>query len=65
MTEEDARQYALSCRNELEALRTKSCDGCKYGIFGADSRGIEVECTLLWHCARVNDCPDRYEAKEQ
>ena len=50
--------------NELEALQQpKSCDGCKYGKFGADSRGIEVECTLIWHCARGNGFPDRYELK--
>ena len=50
---------------ELEELmKPKSCDGCKYGKFGADSRGIEVECTLIWHCARGNGCPDRYEPME-
>ena len=47
-----------------EAMKPKSCDGCKYGKFGADSRGIEVECTLIWHCARGNGFPDRYEPKE-
>ena len=51
---------------ELEALQApKSCEGCKYGKFGADSRGIEVECTLIWHCARGNGFPDRYEPKEK
>ena len=50
---------------ELEALQSRSCEGCKYGKFGADSRGIEVECTLIWHCARGNGFPDRYEPKEQ
>ena len=51
---------------ELEVLQQpKSCDGCKYGKFGADSRGIEVECTLIWHCARGNIYADRYEPKEQ
>ena len=50
---------------ELEALQQpKSCDGCKYGKYGADSRGIEVECTLIWHCARGNGFPDRYEPKD-
>ena len=48
---------------ELEALQSRSCEGCKYGKFGADSRGIEVECTLIWHCARGNGFPDRYEPK--
>ena len=50
---------------ELEALQSKSCNGCKYGKFGVDSRGIEVECTLIWHCARGNGFPDRYEPKEK
>ena len=50
--------------SELEALKSRSCDGCKYGKYGADSRGIEVECTLIWHCARGNGFSDRY-AKEQ
>ena len=50
--------------NFEEAIKPKSCDGCKYGKFGADSRGIEVECTLIWHCARGNGYPDRYEPKE-
>ena len=54
---------------EIERLKAlqqhKSCEGCKYGKYGADSRGIEVECTLIWHCARGNGFPDRYEAKEQ
>ena len=50
---------------ELEALQQRSCEGCKYGKYGADSRGIEVECTLIWHCARGNGFPDRYEPKEQ
>lgn len=48
---------------ELEALQSRSCEGCKYGKFSADSRGIEVECTLIWHCARGNGFPDRYEPK--
>lgn len=64
MMEEDAQQYALKCRNELEALQSKSCEGCKHGKYGADSRGIEVECTLIWHCARGNGFPDRYKPKD-
>lgn len=28
MMEEDAQQYALKCRKELEALQQRSCDGC-------------------------------------
>lgn len=51
---------------ELEALQQpKSCDGCKYGKYGADDRGIEVECILVWKCARGNYFADKYEPKEQ
>jgi hypothetical protein len=48
---------------ELEALQApKSCDGCKFGKFGVDSVGLEVECELNWNCsiAHVN----RYEPKD-
>ena len=65
---EEERDYLQKIREgitELEALQQRSCKGCKYGKFGADSRGIEVECTLIWHCARGNGFPDRYEPKEQ
>ena len=48
-----------------EAMKPNSCEGCKHGKYGADSRGIEVECTLIWHCARGNGFPDRYEPKEK
>ena len=56
----------ISCEEaiaELEALQQRSCEGCKHGKYGADSRGIEVGCTLIWHCARGNGFPDRYEPK--
>ena len=67
MTEEDAQQYALKCRKELEALQhhKNNCDGCKYGKFGVDDRGIEVECTLVWKCARGNYFADKYEPKDK
>ena len=33
MMEEDAQQYALRCRKELEALQSRNCDGCyKYSV---------------------------------
>jgi hypothetical protein len=43
-------------------LEPKSCDGCKFGKFGVDSVGLEVECELNWNCsiAHVN----RYEPKD-
>lgn len=60
------QEECLEAIAELEALQEpKSCNGCKYGKYGADSRGIEVECTLIWHCARGNGFPDRYKPKEQ
>lgn len=57
------REQIQEAISELEALRTKSCNGCRHGKFGADSRGIEAECTLIWHCVRGNGFPDRYEPK--
>ena len=46
----------------LELEESKSCDGCKFGKFGVDSVGLEVECELNWNCsiAHVN----RYEPKD-
>ena len=59
MMEEDAQQYALKCRKELEALQSRSCATCEYyGTFrytGKDSR-----------CTRCcNFFSNRYEQKEQ
>ena len=57
MMEEDAQQYVLKCSNELEALRTKNCDGCKYEHKDAYS----LPCAA---CVRNCDS-DYYEPKEQ
>ncbi len=46
-----------------EFMKPKSCDGCKYGRFGVDSLGIEVNCTIEYVCSRGQ--LDRYEPKEQ
>lgn len=35
-----------------EAMKPKTCDGCVYGVFGVDSFGIEIECTLAYRCSR-------------
>ena len=48
---------------ELEELNNKSCDRCKFGKFGVDSIGIEVECSLNWNCSRGHS--DKFEAKEE
>ena len=64
-SDDELKAYLNEAIAELEALQQRSCEGCKYGKFGADSRGIEVECTLIWHCSRGNGFPDRYEPKEQ
>jgi hypothetical protein len=48
---------------ELEALQApKSCDGCKFGKFGVDSVGLEVECELNWNCSVAY--ANRYEPKD-
>ena len=39
-----------------------TCEGCKYGKFGVDSIGIEVECMINRDCTRGRK--DRWESKE-
>lgn len=58
------QNYMNEALAELEALQQRSCDGCRHGRFGVDDIGIEVECILIWQCARGNIYADRYE-KEQ
>lgn len=48
---------------ELEAMRPKTCEGCRYGRFGIDRFGLEIECLLAYSCSRGQD--DRYEPKEK
>lgn len=48
---------------ELEALQNRSCEGCKFGKFGVDSLGIEVECLLIWKCSR--GYKDNFEIKDK
>jgi hypothetical protein len=49
---------------ELEDLENRSCDNCKFGKFGVDSIGIEVECTLNWDCSR-GKAIDKWESKDE
>ena len=65
--EEDAQQYALKCRKELEALQQpKSCEGCKHYKFTYNSNDGAVR-QLMTICSdcfrRLNR--DNYEPKEQ
>ena len=49
--------------NELEeAIKPKTCDGCRYGAFGVDSFGLEIECTLAYRCSRGQD--DMFKPKD-
>lgn len=59
----DAFREAIA---ELESLnsndnKVKTCEGCKFGKFGIDSLGVEVECSLLWDCSRGRK--DEWEPK--
>jgi hypothetical protein len=45
-----------------EAMKTKTCEGCVYGVFGVDSFGLEIECTLAYRCSRGQD--DMFKPKD-
>ena len=45
-----------------EAMKTKTCDGCRYGAFGVNGLGFEVECRIGYNCSRGRE--DRYEPKD-
>ena len=48
---------------ELEkAMKPKTCYGCRYGRFGVDSFGLEIECTLAYRCSRGQD--DMFKPKD-
>ena len=56
----DSHEEAIS---ELEeAMKPKTCDGCVYGVFGVDSFGLEIECTLAYRCSRGKD--DMFKLKD-
>ena len=44
-----------------DSILSRTCEGCKFGIFGIDSVGYEIECTKKWQCARA--MPDKWEQK--
>ena len=45
-----------------EAMKHKTCYGCRYGRFGVDSFGLEIECTLAYRCSRGQD--DMFKPKD-
>ena len=45
-----------------EAMKPKTCDWCVYGVFGVDSFGLEIECTLAYKCSRGQD--DMFKPKD-
>ena len=45
-----------------EAMKPKTCVGCRYGAFGVDSFGLEIECTLAYRCSRGQD--DMFKQKD-
>ena len=45
-----------------EAMKPKTCEGCRYGAFGVDSFGLEIECTLAYKCSRGKD--DMFKPKD-
>lgn len=51
-----------SAISELEeAMKPKTCEGCRYGAFGVNGLGFEVECRVGYNCSRGRE--DRYEPK--
>ena len=66
MMEEDAQQYALKCRKELEALQQRSCESCRYWDF--NEQGHFKKCfNGKGNVSSTEDdfCCNRYEPKEQ
>ena len=56
----DSHEEAIA---ELEeAMKPKTCDWCVYGVFGVDSFGLEIECTLAYKCSRGQD--DMFKPKD-
>ena len=45
-----------------EAMKPKTCYGCVYGMFGVDSFGLEIECTLAYRCSRGQN--DMFKPKD-
>ena len=36
----------------FDSLQNKNCKGCRYGKYGIDSTGVEIECIVNWNCTR-------------
>ena len=52
-----------SAIKELEEdMKPKTCEGCRYGAFGVNGLGFEVECRIGYNCSRGRE--DRYEPKD-
>ena len=60
LQDKDDEIELLKCRIE-ELLKPKTCNGCRYGAFGVNGLGFEVECSIGYNCSRGRE--DRYEAK--
>lgn len=68
--EELKKEYPLICDMSFEwgwksceeAMKPKTCEGCVYGVFGVDSFGLEIECTLAYRCSRGQD--DMFKPKD-
>ena len=45
-----------------ENMKPKTCYGCRYGAFGVNGLGFEVECRIGYNCSRGRE--DRYEPKD-
>lgn len=59
-------EWANDCIDEAiaeleEAMNPKTCEGCRYGAFGVNGLGFEVECRIGYNCSRGRE--DRYEPK--
>ena len=49
-------------KDKEEDMKPKTCEGCVYGVFGVDSFGLEIECTLAYRCSRGQD--DMFKPKD-
>jgi hypothetical protein len=61
LQDKDDEIELLKCRIE-EAMKPKTCEGCRYGAFGVNGLGFEVECRIGYNCSRGRE--DRYEPKD-
>ena len=61
LQDKDDEIELLKCRIE-EAMKPKTCEGCRYGAFGVDSFGLEIECTIAYKCSRGQD--DMFKPKD-